>query len=46
MGGLGCGIQRAEALSSGTLTTAESWASERVRDVAEEEAREADQAQG
>ena len=46
MGGLGCGIQRAEARSSGTPTAAKSWASERVRDVAEEEAREADQAQG
>lgn len=46
MGRLGCGIQRAEARSSGTPTAAESWASERVRDVAEEEVREADQAQG
>ena len=46
MGGLRYGLQRAEVRSSRTPTTAESWASERVRDVAEEEAREVDQAQG
>lgn len=45
MDGVGCGVQRAEVRSSGTLTAAEGWDSGRVRDVARE-AREANQARG